>query len=166
VQDRETIILGGLVRNYRKKEQSGIPLLVDIPVIGRLFGYSSGTDTRGEVVVFITPYVLENPEEISEESGRRKDVLNVEGLWQKGWSSSQLADSVRDDASAKNRKKRYLLAGETPAAEVANCAARLRFASKPYCRIRTNPLGNTCCKNRRRNSVAGSVSFFCRLSSW
>ena len=39
----------------------------------------------------------------------------------------------------------------------SSCARRWQLAPKPKWRIRTNPLGSTCSKNRRRNSTAGSV---------
>jgi type II secretory pathway component GspD/PulD (secretin) len=91
VKDRETIVLGGLVRNYKKKEKSMVPLLGEIPLLGRLFRYDTENDTRSEVVVFITPYVMDTPGEIADESGRRKDSLNISDIWQKGWSASKLA---------------------------------------------------------------------------
>ena len=49
---------------------------------------------RSEIVVFITPYVLDSPEEIEAEATRRKNALNstTEGLWEKGWSDSKLAE--------------------------------------------------------------------------
>jgi hypothetical protein len=44
--------------------------------------------------VFITPYVLDTPEEIEEESRRRREALNAEseGMWKTGWSDSKLAE--------------------------------------------------------------------------
>lgn len=42
--------------------------------------------------MFITPYVLDSPEKVAEETRRRRDSLNLEGLWRQGWSGSELAD--------------------------------------------------------------------------
>ena len=97
VQDRETIVLGGLVRNYKEKIRTKVPILGDIPLLGRLFSYNSDTDARGEVVVFVTPYVLSSPDEIEEEAVRRKESLSIGGLWQKGWSDSKLAEGTEED---------------------------------------------------------------------
>ena len=94
VQDGETIVLGGLVRNSAIASKAGVPLLSRIPLLGWLFRSSSNRDERSEVVVFVTPYVLDTPEDIAEESRRRKDSLNIEGLWIRGWSGSKLADDA------------------------------------------------------------------------
>ncbi|MEI6563005.1 MAG: type II secretion system secretin GspD [bacterium] len=94
VRSGETIILGGLVENDKINNTSGIPFLNKIPGLGFLFGTASDTDKRTEIVVFITPYVLDSPEEIETESARRKSALSggSDGMWEKGWSDSNLAD--------------------------------------------------------------------------
>lgn len=98
VKDRQTIVLGGLVRNQTAKSRSKIPLLGDIPILGRLFSYSSSGEGRRELVVFITPYVVDTPEQIEAETVRRKRALDMEGLWKRGWSDSKLAE---DDSKSK-----------------------------------------------------------------
>ncbi len=92
VRSGETIILGGLVENTKKQSHAKIPILGDIPLLGVLFRSSSSDNGRQEVVVFITPRVLDTPEEIEEESLRRKNATDSAGLWQKGWSDSKLAE--------------------------------------------------------------------------
>lgn len=92
VRSGETIILGGLVKNTKNQSHSKIPILGDIPLLRLLFSSSSDDDKREEVVVFITPRVLDTPEEIDNESRRRKDATASGGLWEKGWSNSKLAE--------------------------------------------------------------------------
>jgi general secretion pathway protein D len=92
VQNGETIVLGGLVRKSRLRSNAGIPLLSSIPLFGRLFSAKSDSKSRSEVVVFVTPYVLNTGEQIREESARRKEALDIKGLWRRGWSGSRLAD--------------------------------------------------------------------------
>ena len=94
VRSGETIILGGLVENTTSQDTTMIPWLGKIPLLGMLFRNSSDKNNRSEIVVFITPYVLDSPEEIEAESARRKASLNASssGLWEKGWSDSNLAD--------------------------------------------------------------------------
>jgi general secretion pathway protein D len=62
VHDGETIAMGGLITDNRTKTSSGIPILSDIPVLGSLFGTKSDQITRTELVVLITPHVIENTE--------------------------------------------------------------------------------------------------------
>lgn len=95
VKSGETVILGGLVRTEKKNSSTKVPLLGDIPFIGRyLFGSTSATEARSELLVFLTPYVLDTPEAMASEARRRKDYLDVKGMWTQGWSDSKLADET------------------------------------------------------------------------
>lgn len=58
IKDGETIAVGGLITANDNKSENGIPLLRDLPLIGRLFEYKSKTHTRTELVIFITPRIL------------------------------------------------------------------------------------------------------------
>ncbi len=98
VSSGNTIVLGGQVREDNNRDRSKVPFLGDIPLLGRLFTYNARTKSRTETVVFMTPYVLDTPEKIEEESRRRRDALDVEGLWKQGWSNSRLADPPTPDS--------------------------------------------------------------------
>ncbi|MFO7871047.1 MAG: type II secretion system secretin GspD [Kiritimatiellia bacterium] len=97
VHDRETIVLGGLVRSDKSSARKKVPLLGSIPLLGKLFRYEKEDENRAEVVVFVTPYVLNTPKAIALESARRKESLNVGGLWKRGWSDSKLAEPMEED---------------------------------------------------------------------
>ncbi len=58
VQDRETIVLGGLISENKTYNKTGIPLLNQIPIIGGLFGSTEKTITKTELVILITPRVI------------------------------------------------------------------------------------------------------------
>ncbi len=62
VHDRETIILGGFIRNSQTKTKSGVPLLKDIPVLGYLFRSTGDSSERKELIVLMRPTVLRTPE--------------------------------------------------------------------------------------------------------
>ena len=62
VQDNETIALGGLISNSTTKGSDGIPFLSEIPVLGGLFGTKTDNGTRTELMVLITPHVVDNLE--------------------------------------------------------------------------------------------------------
>ena len=95
VGNGETVILGGLVKNSKGFSSSGIPVLKDIPYIGKyLFGSTSQTESRSEMLVFLTPYVIESAADMDREARRRKDYINATDIWTKGWSDSKLADPV------------------------------------------------------------------------
>jgi general secretion pathway protein D len=96
VNNMQTVILGGLVQNEIKTGNSGIPLLKDIPWVGKyLFGKTSLEESRSELLIFLTPYVLTNAVEAQAEAQRRKDTMHDDKPWSDGgWSKSQLADPV------------------------------------------------------------------------
>jgi len=57
-KDKQTIIIGGLIREDTTKSRSGIPFLKDIPILGYLFGTTSETKDRVELVILLTPHVI------------------------------------------------------------------------------------------------------------
>jgi general secretion pathway protein D len=62
VRDRDTIMLGGLIETSKNANNSGVPLLKDIPLLGYLFRSSEKDETRSELIVLIRPTVLPTPE--------------------------------------------------------------------------------------------------------
>ena len=62
-QDRQTIAIGGMVREEVSDQRSGVPLLMDIPLLGWLFRSTKQVTSRSELVIFVTPYVVQTPVE-------------------------------------------------------------------------------------------------------
>lgn len=60
VRDGETIALGGLISDSRTRSKSGVPVLGDIPVLGSLFGTRNNQVNRTELLVLITPHVIDS----------------------------------------------------------------------------------------------------------
>jgi general secretion pathway protein D len=58
VQDGETISLAGLISEKRFRQNSGIPLLQQIPVLGALFSTRTNSSARTELLVLLTPRVV------------------------------------------------------------------------------------------------------------
>lgn len=63
VQDGSTIALGGLINRTISKNDSGVPFLKNIPVLGNLFRSNDLVERRNELVVLITPRIIRNVEE-------------------------------------------------------------------------------------------------------
>ena len=96
VENRQTVVMGGLTKKTNAESESGIPILKDIPWIGKwLFGSVSQVEKRSELLVFMTPYVLDDAEAAQAEALRRKKTLSDPRPWEdNGWSTSPLADPV------------------------------------------------------------------------
>jgi type II secretory pathway component GspD/PulD (secretin) len=58
LNDGETIILGGLIRAEDNKTVNKVPILGDIPLLGRLFRTESIQKTSSELVIYLTPHIL------------------------------------------------------------------------------------------------------------
>lgn len=64
VRSGESVVLGGLIRDNASRGRAGLPFLQDIPVVGRLFGTTTNNNSRTELLVFITPRVLRNEQDL------------------------------------------------------------------------------------------------------
>lgn len=92
VRNRATIVLGGLVSTDRTISSTKVPLLGDIPLLGRLFRTDFTEDTRTELLVLITPYVMMTPEEARAESVRlHTHSHSSQTDWHTGWSDSDFS---------------------------------------------------------------------------
>jgi type IV pilus assembly protein PilQ len=60
VDDGETIVVGGLSETDLTVTKSGIPFLVDLPIVGRLFGFTSQTELRRDLIILITPHIVDD----------------------------------------------------------------------------------------------------------
>jgi type IV pilus assembly protein PilQ len=60
VADGETAVMGGLTQTTIRVSKSGIPLLVDLPIIGRLFGVTNRSETKRDLLILITPHIVDD----------------------------------------------------------------------------------------------------------
>jgi type IV pilus assembly protein PilQ len=60
VNDGETAVIGGLTVTEVTVTKSGIPFLVDLPILGKLFGFSSETESRRDLLILITPHIIDD----------------------------------------------------------------------------------------------------------
>ena len=75
VQDGDTIAVGGAIQEQRTTSTTGVPWLIHIPVIGGLFGSKSTNVARTELVVFITPKVLYDTNQLLDATEEIRDGL-------------------------------------------------------------------------------------------
>jgi type IV pilus assembly protein PilQ len=62
VADGETTVIGGIYTRKTSNNVAGLPLLKDIPVLGWLFRKSEELDERGELLIFLTPRLVNREE--------------------------------------------------------------------------------------------------------
>jgi len=60
INNGDTAVIGGLMQDQVNKENSGVPFLSSIPILGALFSYTSEEHVKSELVIFIRPVVMHN----------------------------------------------------------------------------------------------------------
>jgi len=60
VSDGETAVIGGLTVTEVTVTKSGIPFLVDLPILGKLFGFTSQIENRRDLLILITPHIIDD----------------------------------------------------------------------------------------------------------
>ena len=70
--DGQTIVIGGLLQDSKSKNETKIPLLGDIPLLGNLFKRQQSSNIKTELVIFLTPRIVQNPTELAALSTRER----------------------------------------------------------------------------------------------
>ncbi|MDQ1469199.1 MAG: ral secretion pathway protein, partial [Bryobacterales bacterium] len=78
VQDGDTIAIGGIINESTTDTSSGIPFLDRIPYLGAAFGTKSSTKKRTELIIFLTPRVIYDTNQVADATQELKD--KVKGL--------------------------------------------------------------------------------------
>jgi type IV pilus assembly protein PilQ len=60
VSDGETAVIGGLTVTEVTVSKSGIPFLVDLPILGKLFGFTDQQESRRDLLILITPHIIDD----------------------------------------------------------------------------------------------------------
>jgi general secretion pathway protein D len=79
VPSGQTMVMGGLILEDKENSSSGLPLLARIPILGGLFGSQELKNNRTELVMFITPRVVENDSDVRriiDDLRRRMETLD------------------------------------------------------------------------------------------
>jgi len=75
VDNGETAVIGGLIKSTDRTTGSHVPWLGRIPILGHLFGYDNNSEDKRELIIFVTPRVVENAGEDS-------------AAWQAAWEET------------------------------------------------------------------------------
>ncbi|HEY7954211.1 MAG TPA: type II secretion system secretin GspD, partial [Polyangia bacterium] len=126
VRDGETVVLGGLEKDSISESIQKIPLLGDIPVLGRLFQTRAKQHTKQDLLIILTPYVIRGPEDLrriyQRKEAERRELVERE---------TAFADQAAFEAHVDYRRKRGLLVEIDASARAAEKDAdALRQAEK------------------------------------
>jgi len=83
VQDGDTISIGGIIQDSDSTTSSGIPFLHRLPVVGFVFGNKSRSTSRTELIVFLTPHVIYDTNQLAEATEELKTGMKRVGRMMK-----------------------------------------------------------------------------------
>ena len=70
VGDGETAVIGGLTQTQVSRNRSGIPFLMDLPGIGKLFSQTETVERKQDLLILITPHIMDEGEVVRPPSGK------------------------------------------------------------------------------------------------
>ncbi len=76
-RDGETVVLGGLFQTDTAKSVTKVPFLGDIPILGLLFKRTKDVEKKTSLLIFITPHVIRNAEDLKRITRENRDSLNL-----------------------------------------------------------------------------------------
>lgn len=112
VRDGQTIVLGGLFKEQTSLSRNQVPILGDIPVVGELFRGVSDSSKRVELIILITPHIIQRPEQAQ---GAER-LADVQRLSHEARSNLYWMSRVKIDEDRYARAVQYYLNGEYDAA--------------------------------------------------
>jgi general secretion pathway protein D len=63
IKNGRTAVLGGLIDRQQERARSGIPILMELPLVGGLFGTTRNTTSTSELFLFLTPHIVATDED-------------------------------------------------------------------------------------------------------
>jgi len=76
-RDGETVVLGGLFQTDKTKSVTKVPLLGDIPILGHLFKRTKDVENKTSLLIFITPRVIRDSEDLKRITRENQDSLDL-----------------------------------------------------------------------------------------
>jgi len=140
VKDGETIVIGGLFRDKVTANRTQIPILGDLPIVGAAFRGTADQNEREEVIVLLTPHIIEEPsqtegqtraDDIARKRFGAKDALQWTGR-------ARLAEDRYINAV-----KHYIEGNNEAAMRQINSALELRPAYLEAIRLKERIIGET-----------------------
>jgi general secretion pathway protein D len=75
--DGQTVVIGGLISNTKSSNTSKVPILGDIPLLGNLFKLNTKAATKQELLIFLTPHIVDMPSQLATLSGNEMNQSSL-----------------------------------------------------------------------------------------
>ena len=103
--DGQTVIIGGLIQDSKTKTDTKIPWLGDIPVLGNLFKRQTRNDVKTELIIFLTPHIVQMPSQLAALSASERQKMDQSKAFSEEELNKFLDDLPQKDHKADKAKK-------------------------------------------------------------
>ncbi|SDC72237.1 MULTISPECIES: type II and III secretion system protein family protein [unclassified Candidatus Frackibacter] len=93
IDDEATLAIGGLIQQYKSREVNKVPLLGDLPILGALFRSKSFKEGKSELVILVTPKIIDS-------SLKSKEAIGLDSTFNK---KEKLEKKVKHKAEGKGK---------------------------------------------------------------
>ena len=111
VPDGQTVVIGGLMEKAKTQTDSKVPILGDIPLLGNLFKHKLKDDSKTELIIFLTPYIVKEPGQLA---GMSSVQQNRPSLAPKAFSEEDLDLFLRSLPPKEQEDKRKKSSKDSP----------------------------------------------------
>lgn len=127
VKDQSTVVIGGLIRDDENETETKVPFMGDIPVIGVLFRSKNTVKTKQNLILMLTPYIIEGESDLRKIHERKRkereellklfqkrdiDYMKTVNYEKKGGLVDRMRDTIGDAIDEETARKEALEAFE------------------------------------------------------
>ncbi|MDO8282386.1 MAG: secretin N-terminal domain-containing protein [Thermodesulfovibrionia bacterium] len=102
VKDAQTVVISGLMQEKEEESISKFPIMGDIPLLGWLFKHKGVTKTKTNLLLFLTPHVIKDAEQLTDITSAKKKTFATE---ENQYIRDELLVRFRDDVSKKTSEE-------------------------------------------------------------
>ncbi len=152
VDDGQVVVLGGLIEDRVEGSESKVPILGDIPLLGRLFRYDTRSHRRTNLLVFLRPTIIKDPKGSWDVTANRYDYMRAVSTAQlpDDWPLPQYGSPAAEPCC---RRARHAGRAGAAARSRVDRAGLRRYSRALKGRVggdRRNRRCSTCASDRRR----------------
>ncbi len=78
IANNQTLVIGGLIQRSKNPSREGVPWLYKIPILKYFFGRHKFVERASELLIFMTPHVVNSPDEAREFSRKLRNKINID----------------------------------------------------------------------------------------
>jgi general secretion pathway protein D len=106
----KTVIIGGLMQDNKVVTERKVPFLGDIPILGSLFKHKELKDTKTELLIFLTPFIVANPNDLVSLTEQERSGSTVKAGTESG---KRLEDFLNTDTEGEFKETSIVLPQDT-----------------------------------------------------